>query len=158
MKKKAKISGNNCQHKIQFIRIKKSICESTPENCRSDYLWQQVHSKAVPKLWHGDWVRFNEGGSLGLIVCLPNQCFFSRVSRAEQREQCLGSALPQWHSFKGPCWTDGHCLGWECTEGYSQSVSAPSFEFICAPSTSYTSIFPFLAISDFPPVLLLIVD
>lgn len=32
--------------------------------------------KCVPKPWHGESARMNEGGSLGLIVCLPNQCVF----------------------------------------------------------------------------------
>lgn len=32
--------------------------------------------------------------------------FSSGVSRAKQRDQCLGLALPLWHSFKGLCSTD----------------------------------------------------
>ena len=80
--------------------------------------------------------------------------FSSGVSRAKQREQCLGSALPLWHSFKGPCSTDGHCLGWECTGGYSQSVSVLSFELISAPARHFPNTHPppFLTVSHFLPV------
>lgn len=53
---------------------------------------------------------------------LPSKsvCFPPRDSRAKQRLQCLGSALPLWRAFKGCCClTDGHCLGWESREGHS---------------------------------------
>lgn len=46
--------------------------------------------------------------------------------RAEQWGQCLGRVLPPWPSFKEPRSTDGHCLGSDGSEGFSQSVSVLS--------------------------------
>lgn len=93
---------------------------------------------SVVKPWHGwmDEVHWVLSSAFQISV------FSSRVSRAKQREQCLSSALPLWHSFKGPCSTDGHCLGWECMEGYSQPVSAPAFGFISAPSQHFLNTLP----------------
>lgn len=117
-----------------------SVCQPR-QMAWSNYLWPQVYSKSVLKPWHtesAEWRRFSGSYSLpSKSVCFP-----PRDSRAKQRAQCLGSALPLWRSFKGPCLTDGHCLGWESMEGYSQSVSVHSFELIFAPSEHFLNTLP----------------
>lgn len=94
-------------------------------------------------LWHGESAWMNGGGSLRLIVCLLNQCVFlqSLESRTEGAV-CPGRTRPLWHSFRGSCSADGRGLGWECTEGHSQSVSVPSYEFSSAHSKHFLNTQP----------------
>lgn len=101
----------------------------------------------------------NEGGSLGLTVCLLNQCGFPLGTRELNRECSVPAlALPLWHSLIGPCWTDGHCLAWESIQGYSQAVLLRSFELISALSWPLPKQPPLhlLAVSHFLPALFVI--
>lgn len=118
-----------------------SVCQPW-KTAWSNYLWPrriagvfQNHGTETGPEWMQEvhWV---------LSSAFQISVFSSGVSRAKQREQCLGSALPLWHSFKGPCSTDGQCLGWECMEGYSQSVSGPSFELNSVPSKHFLNTRP----------------
>ena len=115
-------------HRNLIIKLKISVCRPTLTNSIVKLFMTGVAQK--PQRRESD--RMNEV-DFTASSAVQISVFSSRVLRGEQREQCLGSALPLWHSLKEPCSADGHCLGRECLESYSQSVSVPSFEFIYAP-------------------------
>lgn len=142
----ATFQDNKCQHKIQTIsmfKLKISVCVSTLKNSVVKLFVatsvQQGCSETVARtVSQNEWRRFT--GSYRLpskSVCFPPESRELNRESSVSARLCLCGIL-----WKGPCSTDGHCLGWECMEGYSQSVSVPSFELISAPSKHFLNTRP----------------
>lgn len=74
--------NNKCQHKIQTIsmfKLKITVHVSTLKNSVVKlFVATSVQQECCETEARRESARMNEGGSLGLIVCLPNQCVFLR--------------------------------------------------------------------------------
>lgn len=146
-KKIAKLQDNNkCQHKIQTIsmfKLKITVHVSTLKNSVvklfvATSVQQECCETEARRVSQNEWRRFT--GSYRLpskSVCFPPESRELNRESSVSAQLCLCGILS-----KGPCSTDGHCLASECIEGYSQSVSVPSFELNSAPSKHFLNTHP----------------